>query len=185
MPQPDRVSRPDFNWPLIHFVHVRTPNNVGHNRENDLAFCVVLLSLPKQILQDWDLRQAGNAAQRLGSLIFHHSAENIGLSILQANVLLDFSLTDNRLADAADAGLAGHRRDVHRNLQRDLTAGMHVRRDVDVYPYVKVLKLRIDQRVNADAADSRLKRSSSNRHAVADLERRFLSIQRAYLGILD
>ena len=50
--------------------------------------------------------------------------------------------------------------------------------DVDVHADIQVLKLRIDQRVDADAANSRLERSGSHRNTITDLERSFLSIHR-------
>ena len=62
---------------------------------------------------------------------------------------------------------------------------MNVGSDVDVYADVDVLELRIDQRVDTDAADAGLKRSGRNRNAVADLERGLLPVESANLRILD
>ena len=70
--------------------------------------------------------------------------------------MFDLALADDGLADAADIGLAGDRRNVHGNLQRDFAVGVHVRRDVDVDADVEILELRVDQRVDADAANAGL-----------------------------
>ena len=62
---------------------------------------------------------------------------------------------------------------------------MHVRRDIDVHANISILKLRIDQRIDANAADSWLKRSGRDRHAVADFQCGLLPIKRANLRVLD
>ena len=49
-------------------------------------------------------------------------------------------------------------------------SGMHARRDVDVHADIEVLKLGIDERVDADSANTGLKRSGRDRHAFADLQ---------------
>ncbi len=72
-----------------------------------------------------------------------------------------------------------------RDLQRDFAVGVHVRRNVDIDADVEILELRIHQRVDADAANAGLERSGGNRHAVADLQRGLLPIQRANLRILN
>src|SRR6185312_12797766 len=62
---------------------------------------------------------------------------------------------------------------------------MHLGSDVDIYADVQILELRVDQRVDAHAADARLKRTGCDRHAVADLERCLLPIHRSNLRVLD
>ena len=62
---------------------------------------------------------------------------------------------------------------------------MDVRCDVNVHAHIEILKLRVDQRVNAHASNAGLKRSRRDRHAIADLQRSLLPIKRANLRILD
>ena len=68
---------------------------------------------------------------------------------------------------------------------RDFVGAMDVRRDVDVDADVDVIELRIDQRIDADAADAGLKRSGRHRHALADLQRGLLAVNGADLRLLD
>src|SRR5208282_4695394 len=49
----------------------------------------------------------------------------------------------------------------------------------------EILKLSVNQRVDADASDSGLERSRGHRHSFADLERRLLVIQGANLRVLQ
>src|SRR5207249_800316 len=72
-----------------------------------------------------------------------------------------------------------------RHLEGNFAVCMDARGDVDVHADIDVLKLRVDQRIDADAADARLKRSGRDRHAVANLERGLLAIQRADLWVLN
>ena len=58
-----------------------------------------------------------------------------------------------------------------------------VRRDVHVHADVDVLELRIDQRVDADAADAGLERTGGHRHPVADLQRRLLLVEARICGL--
>ena len=62
---------------------------------------------------------------------------------------------------------------------------MDVRSDVDIDADVEILELRIDQRVDADAADAGLERSGGDGNLVADLQRSFLAVEGANLGILN
>ena len=118
-------------------------------------------------------------------LIFHDAAQQVGLTVFQADFVLDLALTDDGLADAADVLLAGDGGNVHRDLQRDLAVGVDPRGDINVDADIEILELRVDQRVDAHAADSGLEGSGRDRDAVTDLERSFLAIQGADLRILN
>ena len=119
MAQCDRVRRADIDWLLIYFANVSSADDVRNNGEDDLIFRVILRSLSEEIFQDGDLGQAGNSAERFGRLIFHDSAEEVGFAILQADLVLDFSLSNDGLADAANVLLTGDGRNVHRHLEGD------------------------------------------------------------------
>ena len=69
--------------------------------------------------------------------------------------------------------------------RRHFAPGMHLGRDIDIHADVEILELSVDQWVDADAADSRLKRSSRYRNAFTNLECRLLSIHGADLRILN
>ena len=52
-----------------------------------------------------------------------------------------------------------------------------MRRDVDIHADIEILKLRVDQRVDADAdADARLERAGRDRYAVPDFQGCLLSV---------
>src|SRR5215472_10026988 len=99
--------------------------------------------------------------------------------------MLDLALTDRRLTDAADVRTSRHRRNIQADLQRDFASRVHVRRHVNVYAHVDILKLSIHQWVDAYATNSWLERTGRYRHPVANLQRRLLPIQRADLRVLD
>src|ERR1700756_781971 len=99
--------------------------------------------------------------------------------------MLDLALPDDWLADTADVGIARHRRNIQADLHAHFASGMHSRRNVDVHTHIEILKLRIDQWVDAHAADARLKRTRRHRHAVTDLEGSLLSVECSNLRILD
>ena len=156
MMQLDGLSRTDIKSALVHLVYIGTANDVGHDGEDDFVFRMILRGLAEEIAEDGNLRESGDAGERLGLLIFHDSAEQVGLAVFQADFMLDFALADDGLADAADVLLASDGGNVHRNLQRDFAVGVDARRDVDVDADVEILELRVDQRVDADAADAGL-----------------------------
>ena len=78
---------------------------------------MVLRPLSEQISQNRNLRQARNAGQRLGLRIVENSADQARFPVLQPDLMLDFLLPNNGLADSADARLPDHRRNFHRDLQ--------------------------------------------------------------------
>ena len=82
-------------------------------------------------------------------------------------------------------GVACHRRDFERQFQGHVAVVMNAGRDVDVDANVNILKLCINERINADAADTGLERSRGHRDAVADLERGLLVVEGANLRVLD
>src|SRR6266568_8529649 len=109
--------------------------------------------LPKQIFQDWNLRQSGDSSQTLGLQIFQHSAHQVGFAFTQTHYVLNFSLADDRLADAPNIGVASYRRNVHGNFERHFTIRVNVRSYVDIYADIQVLKLGVDQRIDSDSAN--------------------------------
>ena len=58
-------------------------------------------------------------------------------------------------------------------------------RYINVYAYIQILKLRVDQRIDSYATYARLERSSGDRNTISDFQRGFLPVNRAYLRILD
>src|SRR4029077_3890079 len=99
--------------------------------------------------------------------------------------MLDLALPDDWLADTADVGIARHRRNIQADLHAYFASRVHSRRNVDVHAHIEILKLRVDQRVDAYSTDARLKRTRRHRHAVTDLQRGLLSIECSNLRILD
>ena len=84
------------------------------------SWCSVLV-LREQIFQDRNLRQARNSGQRLGPLVFHDAAEHVDFSVLQADLVLNLALTDDWLADAADADIRGHGGNVERTTSCEIS----------------------------------------------------------------
>ena len=96
-----------------------------------------------------------------------------------------FSLTDDRLIDTPYILIRRYRRDVQRNLERDLSVLVNVRGYIDVYADIDILKLGIDQPTDRYATDAGLIRPCRSWYAVPDLNRRLFSIQRSNLRVLN
>src|SRR6202142_848795 len=170
---------------LVRLAVVTSAHDVRNEDEHGLGFRVLLGSLPEEIFQDRNLGKSGYAGQRPGLRLFQHAAEQVGFPFLQADFVLDLALSDHGLADAADIGSSGHRRNIHRDLQRHFAFAVHLGGDFDFPAQFKILELRIHQRVDADAADARLEGSSRHRYAVANLQRSLLPIHGANLWLLN
>ena len=153
--------------------------------KHDFVLAMFGIGLRKQILQQRDGSEAGNPAQRLCLLVLENSAQEVDLTVLEADFMLDLSLSDDWLIDAADVHARSHGRDVERHLQCDLPPGMHARSNVDIDADIQVLELSIDKRVDSHSTDAGLKRTRCYRHSVANLQCCLLSVQGANLGILD
>ena len=96
-----------------------------------------------------------------------------------------FALADDRLVDAAQVDVAGHARNVQIHVQRDIAVVVHARRDFHVDADIDVGELRVDQRIDADAADARLEAAGGGGLAVADLQGRLHVIHGAQLRRLQ
>src|SRR5262249_8021399 len=103
----------------------------------------------------------------------------------QADFLLDLALANHRLLNAADVLVRIDSRNIHRDLKCDLVQTVNARCYVDVHADVDVVELRVHQWVDTYAANAGLERSRRDRHTLAELERRLLSIERAYLRLLQ
>ena len=130
---------------------------MGYEHEDSLGLRVLCGGLAKEIFQNRNLRQPRNSSQALALQILQHSAHQVGFTLAQADHVFDLLLTNDRLCDAADIGLTRHRRNVHGDFKRHIAVGVDVRRDVDIYANIVVLKLGINQGVDANPANAGLK----------------------------
>ncbi len=92
----------------------------GYQDEYDFVLRVVGVGLRKKVFQDRDRGQPRNPGQSFRLLVFHDAAQQVDFTIFQADLMLDLALSDHGLADAANAYVRGHRRDVERHLQAKL-----------------------------------------------------------------
>src|ERR1700704_1742381 len=166
----DRVSSADLNGALIQVGKFLAAHDVRDEDENDFVFLVLDVSGGEQVLEQRNLREARQSAEGLDVLVLEDAAEKIDFAFLQANFVLDFALTDDGLRDAANIAVSGYGGNVHHHLERDFATGVDVRRDIDVDADIEVLELGVDERVDADAADTGLERTSGHGHPVADFE---------------
>ena len=70
--------------------------------------------------------------------------------------MLDLALSNHGLVNTADVRVRGHSRNIKRNFERDFSSCMDTGRNVYVHAHVKVLELRINQRVNTHPANAGL-----------------------------
>src|SRR5208282_1007459 len=96
----------------------------------------------EQIPYDGNLRQPGPPVQRLRIGSLDEAAEDISLAISQSNIVLNYPLPDNRLADSADGGWACNGRNFDLYLQADVVIRMHARSHVNIHANVLILELR-------------------------------------------
>src|SRR5262249_8092459 len=87
--------------------------------------------------------------------------------------------------DAAQVHLTGDARDIQLDVHGDFAVIVHARVDLHIHADVNVIELRIDQRVDADAADAGLEAAGGGGLAVADLELGWDVIDRAELRALE
>src|SRR6185437_5619137 len=131
--------------------------HVRDQHEYRFSLTMFRLGLAEEILQQGNLRQSRDSRQALAVQVFQHTAEQVGFALAQADLMINFALANDGLGNTADIRLAGDGRNVHRDLQRHIAVGVHPRRDFNVYADVLVLKLGVDQRVDANAANAGLK----------------------------
>ena len=144
-----------------------------------------LVSSAKRYLNSGIEASPGIPDSDLRLRVLQDSAQDVDFALAHADLVLDFALSDHRLLNAADVLVGVDRRDVHGELQRDFVESMHTGRDVDVHADVNVVELRIDQRIDADAADARLERTGGHRNAFTDFQRSLLTVRCANLRLLD
>src|SRR5277367_3183468 len=82
---------------LVHLADVLGPHNVGNQRKDGFGFGMVGGGLAEEILQNWNLRESWNACEGTSLLVFQHAAKQVDLTFLQADLMLDFALSDDRL----------------------------------------------------------------------------------------
>ena len=128
-----------------------------NKREHDFIFTMLGGGLAEQMTQNRNLRKPWNPSQGFRRAVFQHSAQQIDLALLKANLVLNFSLANDGLTDAADVRLSGDVRNVHRDLQGHFAAGVNLGRDIDVHANIQVLELCVNQWIDADSTNTRLK----------------------------
>ena len=131
------------------------------------------------------LERPGNAGHLLGVLLVDQAAEQVDFAFMHADVVLHLALSDDRLVDAAEVDVAGDGRDVEVDVHGDVAVVVHVRQQFHVHADVDEVELRVDQRVDADAADAGLEAAGGGRLALADLQGGFDAVHRAELGRLQ
>ena len=96
-----------------------------------------------------------------------------------------FALADDGLIDAAQVDVAVDAGNIEVHVQRDIAVIVHARRDFHVDADIDEGELRVDQRIDADAADAGLEAAGGGGLAVADFERRLHVVHGAQLRRLQ
>ena len=131
------------------------------------------------------LASPGNAGLGLGLLVFGEAAQKLHRALGHADIVRDLALADDRLVDAAQVDVTRDARNVQVDVQRDIAVVMHARRDFHVDADIDEGELRVDQRIDAHAADARLEAAGGGGLAVADLQRRLHVVHGAQLRRLQ
>src|SRR5256885_12562295 len=93
------------------------PVDGGGNTKNTFFLPPIFGLLSEQIFQYRDSREPGITAQRVTLGILQNATDQVHFSIAQAGFMLDATLADNRLADAADILRSTDGGDFQRHLQ--------------------------------------------------------------------
>ena len=117
------------------------------------------------------LASPGMPVMRLGLLVFGEAAQKLHRALGHADIVRDLALADDRLVDAAQVDVAGHAGNVQVDVQGDIAVIVHARGDFHVDADIDEGELRVDQRIDADAADAGLEAAGGGGLAVADLQR--------------
>ena len=144
-----------------------------------------LVDVGKDVAQERNLRQPGNAAYRFHLLPLKNPPDNVDLSFAEADVVLDDPLPNDRLLDSADVDALGDRRDFDPDLESNFAVGVHLGRNVQVHSYVGVLELRLNQGTDDRTSNAGLKRAGSDGHPVADPQGGFLAVRGSDLRPLE
>ena len=124
--------------------------------KHNLVFLVLDVALSEEILQDRNLRQSGEPGQRFYFLVFENSSQNVYFAFFETNLVLNFSLANHGLADSANVLLPVTDEICIEIFSVTSRPGINLGRDIDIYADIEILELCVHQRIDADAADSRL-----------------------------
>src|ERR1700716_4205497 len=113
MTQPNRSRGTDIDCALIDFIYISAANNMRDDGKNNLVFAIIGGRLTEQILENRNLSQSRNAAERFGLLFFQNSAQKVHFPIFEPNLMLHLALPDNGLSASANILLAGDGRNIH------------------------------------------------------------------------
>src|ERR1019366_3629418 len=123
----------------------------------------------EQSVEDRNAGQPRDAGPALGLLVLGEAAQKLHRAIGHADIVRDFALPDDRLVDAARGDVARDTRNAYGHVHRDIVVVMHAAEDFHVDADVEEGELRIDQGVDAHAADAWLETAGGDGLAVADL----------------
>src|SRR5208337_303286 len=180
-----RIGRAYIDGAGIRGEDVLRAHDVWNHHEHQFVVLPLFVLSGEEITEERYRSEPRDAVDRLALRFLKDSAHDVGFAFTHADLMVNLSLTDDRLLNATDVHVGVDGGNVHRNFQRDLIGSMNVRRHINVHANVDVVELCIDQRIDSDAADARLERSGGYRHPLPDLERGLLAVQSANLRLLQ
>jgi hypothetical protein len=169
MAQAESVAAADIDQAAIFVGRFLSADNVRSDGENDLYLLASDIFLAKEVFQNGKSGEPRIAAEGAGLLIFENAADQADFTVFQAGFMLDATLTDGGLGNAANGLGTGNRGNLEDHFESDFVVGVDVRSDVYVDANVDILKLGVDQWADATTADgSGGIRTSGDGDAVAD-----------------
>src|SRR5438874_5839733 len=112
-PQLDRTGCSHLQCPLIQLTKILGTHNVWDKGKHDFIFAMLCVCLAKEIAQNRNLCQTWNAAQGFRRAVFEHPAKQIYFTFFEPNLVLNLSLSDNRLTYTADVRLPSDVGNIH------------------------------------------------------------------------
>ena len=165
------------------------PHDVRNQDDQDFILFVIDRVAGKEVFEKGNLCQTGYAVDRIRVGLLDQPAEDVDFAVLQANVMLDAALADDRLVDSADVRGTGLRRNHDVHLHADFVVRVNARRHVHVHADVEILKLRVHQGIDGAGrrahADPGLKASGRHGNAVADAQLGGLPVDDANFRIVE
>src|SRR3954453_5879493 len=169
-PQLNRIRGANIDRTKIQVSNVLVPDQMGNQHKHYFILQVINFLTSKDVLQDRNLPNAGDAGIALLILILKNAAKHIHFAFTEANLVINFSLADPRLIDATDRNRIRLRRYVHRHFQSDVTVQVHSWLNVDVHTYVEIWDRLVAQRIEGRASSAGLSGSFAPRRSDSNLE---------------
>src|SRR5260370_1311737 len=163
----------------------RRGRDVRNQRDHQFLALAVDALATEQFAKDRNVDEPRDTGPGFSVLVLPEAAQKLHCAFGHADIVRNFALADDRLVDAAQVDVSGHARYIQVHMQGNIAVVMHAGRNFHVDADIDEGELSVDQRIDADAADTRLETAGGRGLAVADFQRRLHVVDSAQLWRLQ